>query len=192
MSFINQCKKYMTFIKLKYASSTNYNEMDAEAATLCLAIIDNNYEDEDISLAAITNKAKAKSIWEPDNSTGRSSFFRYLKMLEDSYHGYKRKSVHEKLIEMIKLNINTLYKTSFQKRTCRLTKDNIIITSNDGINVEFEIMYDGLIRLIKTTKADSEAERNYLFKNLEEFAAFTNNLEENIEIDDSVIKMVFI
>lgn len=53
-------------------------------------------------------------------------------------------------------------------------------------------MYDGLIRLIKTTKADSEAERNYLFKNLEEFAAFTNNLEENIEIDDSLIKMVFI
>lgn len=123
MSFLNQCKKYMTFIKLKYASSTNYNESDTEAAALCLAIINNSYEEDDISLIKLLNKSMSLGLFEPTKKTEHSSLVNYLKILEENYYPQGRKQAHEKLIEKIKHSHKTLFSTSFQERNCLLTME---------------------------------------------------------------------
>jgi len=178
----------MTFIALKYASSTNYIEIEATAISLCMAIVENYYED-DLSLVILKKNALLSLI----NGSGKyGAFNAYFKTLNNDYHSYKHKSIHDRLIEIIKLNINTTFSTSFQQRKCLLTKDNFIIKANEGSEVEFQLMDDGLLKLHTIKKGEIENKRNYIFQDTAEFAAFTKNLEENIDIDDKVIKMVFI
>lgn len=186
MSFINQCKKYITFIKLKYASNTNYKDEDVYALALCLAIVKTNHIDEDISLQALRKRALFFKNFEINALTT------YFKMLENEHYSFKHSFLHNRSIELIKLKINTTFSTSIDGRKSLLTKKDLKITNKDGAQVKFNITDDGLLQLSEIIKGNEVFKRNYKFPNIDEFSDFTKNLEDNIEIDDEVIKMVFI
>ncbi len=53
-------------------------------------------------------------------------------------------------------------------------------------------MDNGAIRMDKVIKGEIIQEREYSFDNVKEFIKFVDNIEEHLETDDRVLKMVLI
>jgi hypothetical protein len=73
-----------------------------------------------------------------------------------------------------------------------LTKDNYTIQITSDHSVLFTLMDNGAIRMDKVIKGESIQERQYSFDNVKEFIKFVDNIQEHLETDDRVLKMVLI
>ena len=189
MSFLTQCEKFRTFCTLKHVMTTGqYSGTDNNAFVLATGLIDYNYQSDDISLVAIQTQIiedKLKGIW-------TSGLTEYITMLTDSYYKESWSQRHEMLVNIVKINTLATFSGKLNNYKVALTKDNYTIQITSDHSVLFTLMDNGAIRMDKVVKGESIQERQYSFDNVKEFIKFVGNIEEHLETDDRVLKMVLI
>lgn len=189
MSFLNQCRKYRTFLNLKYRLNPTLDlGAEGDALGLSMALINYNYQSENVSLEAIK-----KQIVE-DRFCGKvqSKLNEYMDFLKNTYYEGTWDSKHKKLLEIIKLTTNATFYGKVHGYKAYLTKDTYTIEVEDNLSVEFNLLDDGHLLLNQVNRNGECQERSYVFKNLNEFNCFASNIIENIAIDDKVLEMALI
>lgn len=189
MSFLNQCRKYRTFLNLKYRLNPTLDlGAEGDALGLSMALINYNYQSENVSLDAIK-----KQIVE-DRFCGKvqSKLNEYMDLLKNTYYEGTWDSKHKKLIEIIKLNTNATFYGKIHGHKAYLTKDTYTIEIEENLSVDFNLLDDGGLLLNQVNRNGEFQQRSYVFKNLNEFNDFASNIVENIDIDDKVLKMALI
>lgn len=189
MDFLKQCEKFKTFCTLKHITTTGqYSGTDANAFILCKGMIEYNYQSEDLSLNAI----KKQIIDDKLNGVWTSGLTDYMKMLTESYYKESWSKRHDMLIDIVKMKTLATFCGRFNNYKVSLTKDTYTIKISDDCSVFFTLMDDGSIKMDKMTKGNDIQDRNYIFDNVKEFINFLHNIEEHLETDDKVLKMVLI
>lgn len=190
MSFLNQCRKYNTFIQLKYLTMPNPDlGIEYNSLSLSIGLVDYNYEFEDLKLDTIKRKLIGDRI---NNQNKNSKLLDYFEVLDDNIYKETQNRKHDIFVEMIKLNIKTTFHGKFNGHKVSLTKDIYTYHIEDDFFVVFILMDDGKIQLDNVSKNNKEQKRYYVFGELKEFHHFIENIRENVEIDDKVLKMALI
>lgn len=190
MNFLNQCRKYNTFISLKYIMIPNLDlGIEFNSLSLSMGLVDYDYEFEDFKLETIKRKLIADRI---ENKNRDSKLLDYIEVLNDNIYKEVQNRKHDIFLEMIKLNIDTTYYGKLNNYSVNLTKDTYTIQVEADFFVLFKLMDDGKLQLNKVLKNNEEQQRFYIFSDLKEFHRFITDIKENVEIDDKVLKMALI
>lgn len=189
MIFLNQCRKYKTFLNLKYSLNTTLDlGAEVDALGLGMALIDYNYQSENVSLEAIKNQIVEDRL----SGNFETKLNEYIELLKNTYYEGTWNSKHKKLVEIIKLNTNATFYGKIYGHKAYLTKDTYTIEVEDNLIVAFNLLDGGGLLLNEVRRNGQIKQRSYLFNDLNEFNYFVSNITENIEIDDKVLKMALI
>jgi hypothetical protein len=190
MEFIDKCKKYLTYISLKYASKIYQHEVtEIGAIKLSRGLIDLNYDFEKFDLKTIKNKL---------NEEGQFSVIQiqkiqeYFEDLSDGYFKYKHDRMHNIILKTVELDITEILNGEYNSFKVELSKDYFKVQLPSAAWIEFNIMADGRIKLDKIVDQNEQQRRYYIFEDLTELSVYLSNAEENIDVDDTVLKMVLI
>jgi hypothetical protein len=181
MNILDKCRKYKTFMSLKYGLRMPQLSSEFTAIWCCNALLSYDDQFENLNFETLLEKIQK------DNDP--SSLKDYCTSLKNHFLG---EQIHKETIELIELNINTSFSTKWKNSKIELTTNKVIITTDKEDVITLILRSDGKLNMTSILSNDKEYQKNFIFESLNELDCFIKNLKEYIELDDSVLKMAII